>query len=357
MTELSDATPELNPEPKAESPPAESLIELFDDVAPTAPVIHDPWLLSAIPKDGWLERNGFAPALAALIVGILAFLIFQIVGGVMLVVLVGARIGATEFTAIIQSGADATMLLMENHADLMLVGNTIGQFTGMGFFVFLMAKLHVKGRFTWHFLRFSKPDPVFLGLGAIGLVVLWPSVLFLGLANQAIPLPQSIIDFEESMRAVLTFIPTVPLWIGILAIGVTPALCEEIFFRGYIQRNIQRSFGVTASIVAVGFVFGAYHLSLSQVLPLSALGIYMGYLTWRTGTIWPAVLVHFLNNGSQVMLMHTDFGEQMNSVDDPSLLSVLPIAIVGLSLYYLINKAITNRAEIRLVEIASLKDD
>jgi membrane protease YdiL (CAAX protease family) len=86
-----------------------------------------------------------------------------------------------------------------------------------------------------------------------------------------------------------------------VALALTPAVCEELLFRGYLQRQVERSWGAMASIVAVGILFGLYHLRPSQAVPLALLGVYMGYAVWATGSLWAGVLVHLLNNGFQVI--------------------------------------------------------
>jgi uncharacterized protein len=60
-------------------------------------------------------------------------------------------------------------------------------------------------------------------------------------------------------------------------------------------------------------LFGLYHLRLTQLLPLTAIGLYLAYLTWRTGSIWPAIVAHFVNNGVIVA-----FSEMSKSPDASS---------------------------------------
>jgi len=88
--------------------------------------------------------------------------------------------------------------------------------------------------------------------------------------------------------------------------AVTPAICEELIFRGYAQRQFERSVSPAMAIVLSGVLFSLYHLRLSQFLPLAAIGIYLAYLTWRTGSLWPAILAHFANNGVIVVVSQFD---------------------------------------------------
>lgn len=100
---------------------------------------------------------------------------------------------------------------------------------------------------------------------------------------------------------------------NLIVLAITPALCEELLFRGYFQRQLERGVGVLWGIALSGVVFGLYHLRLTQVLPLSLLGVYLAYLTWRTGSLWPAIVVHFANNGLAVIV--ADFIRRREDID------------------------------------------
>ena len=51
----------------------------------------------------------------------------------------------------------------------------------------------------------------------------------------------------------------------------------------------------------VGVAFGLYHLRLSQAIPLSILGVYLGFAVWATGSVWTGFVIHLLNNGVAVL--------------------------------------------------------
>ncbi|HRK72900.1 MAG TPA: CPBP family glutamic-type intramembrane protease, partial [Rhodothermales bacterium] len=65
----------------------------------------------------------------------------------------------------------------------------------------------------------------------------------------------------------------------------------------------------------------------AQALPLSLIGIYLCWLTWKTGSILPAVVVHFVNNGFSVV-MATALMNQKGF--DPSKLEQLPLPWYGI---------------------------
>ncbi len=163
--------------------------------------------------------------------------------------------------------------------------------------VLLWTKLHT--RQTANYLRFKAPDPGLVILSIIGLVALFPVIQWLGQVNQSLPLPKFLVDLERSQMELIERILSggVSLPATVFALAITPAICEEMLFRGYLQRQFERSLGAAGGIVVTGILFGLYHFRLSQAIPLAMLGVYLGFLVWRTGSIWVVVIIHFLNNG------------------------------------------------------------
>lgn len=95
-------------------------------------------------------------------------------------------------------------------------------------------------------------------------------------------------------------------------IAVTPAICEEMLFRGIVFQTMKKKYRITSAILAVGVLFGAYHMSLVKFLPTGLLGIVLCYTVYVTGSIYPAMLMHFVNNGLSVIISY--FPEQLGKV-------------------------------------------
>ena len=90
--------------------------------------------------------------------------------------------------------------------------------------------------------------------------------------------------------------------------------------------------GVLGGILFSGLIFGLYHLRPTQAVPLGILGIYLAYLTWRSGSIIPAIIVHFANNAFAVALGRFASLEEGRAMDIESfempLYIVLPAAVI-----------------------------
>jgi sodium transport system permease protein len=117
-----------------------------------------------------------------------------------------------------------------------------------------------------------------------------------------LPMPQEFLegmaDFlqAESLGRIL--------WL-LMLVAMTPAVCEEVLFRGVFLSGIRRRMTPFRAVVLNGIVFGAFHVPFATVyrlLPSATLGMLLAWVVLRTRSIWPAVFMHFVNNGSIVIL-------------------------------------------------------
>ncbi|MGH9347182.1 MAG: ABC transporter permease subunit/CPBP intramembrane protease [Vicinamibacterales bacterium] len=87
-----------------------------------------------------------------------------------------------------------------------------------------------------------------------------------------------------------------PLWVVWLVVAVTPAICEEALFRGFILSGL-RPLGAVPAIGISALLFGIAHASIYRLLPTFFLGLVLGIIVWRTGSLLGSVVAHALNNG------------------------------------------------------------
>jgi membrane protease YdiL (CAAX protease family) len=190
--------------------------------------------------------------------------------------------------------------LMATYTRELIVSNGVGQLLGLALPALLLTRLHTSR--IDGYLRLRGASVQLLVLAVVGVVGLQPVVQWLAQVNQQLPLPESMQAFEQTqmelIRSVLESGLGLPF--NLLMLSLIPGLCEELLFRGYAQRQFERGAGPVGGILLSGVLFGVYHLRLSQVLPLVLLGCYLAYLTWRTGSLWPAVLVHMAHNALAV---------------------------------------------------------
>ncbi len=96
-------------------------------------------------------------------------------------------------------------------------------------------------------------------------------------------------------------VPT--LFIAILVIGVSAAVCEETLFRGLISKGYER-LGVVASLLTTSILFGILHRDIQKGISTILLGVLIGFIVLRTKSIYCGMVAHFTNNTVVVFLTY-----------------------------------------------------
>lgn len=112
------------------------------------------------------------------------------------------------------------------------------------------------------------------------------------LQSNFLPAPES---FFKTLNE-LIIPPNTPAWQVVCSVALTPAICEEILFRGVFQGLLSTRFKPRTYIPLIGVLFGAFHFSLFRFIPTGTLGMLLSVLVWRTGSIFPAMALHFSHN-------------------------------------------------------------
>lgn len=116
-----------------------------------------------------------------------------------------------------------------------------------------------------------------------------------------------------------------------VSITIVPAIIEEFIFRGVILGTLRKYHGDVIAIIVSSVLFGFIHGNFLQT-PLTALsGMIMGYLTVKTGSIIPAMILHFVNNSLAVTsewIMKSIDNEQIYGLVDTII--ILAFIIIGL---------------------------
>ncbi|MBI3469569.1 MAG: CPBP family intramembrane metalloprotease, partial [Planctomycetes bacterium] len=97
------------------------------------------------------------------------------------------------------------------------------------------------------------------------------------------------------------------IWVKLLVMALLPAVCEEIAFRGFILAGFRHLGRKRLAIFLSAFVFGVVHGWLQQSIVATVTGCVLGYVVVQTGSILPAMLIHFVNNALVVGLAEFDF--------------------------------------------------
>ena len=95
------------------------------------------------------------------------------------------------------------------------------------------------------------------------------------------------------------------LLLNLLVIALIPAVGEELTFRGVLQQGLMRRVkSPHVAIILSAAIFSFIHFQFYGFLPRMFLGILLGYMFYITGSLWTSIAMHFVNNGTAVVLYY-----------------------------------------------------
>jgi membrane protease YdiL (CAAX protease family) len=167
-----------------------------------------------------------------------------------------------------------------------------------------------------------------------------PVTEFLGNLNEKMVLPKFLSglekwmrDSEDSAKKISdSMMQMKSIWnmvFDLIFIGLLTALVEEIMFRGCLQTIlVQWTKNNHAAVWITAILFSTFHLEFFGFLPRMFLGVLFGYFTAWSGSVWPAIWAHFVNNGTIVVIMYLVQQKQVDiNVDDQHMFSNVIYAV------------------------------
>jgi membrane protease YdiL (CAAX protease family) len=199
----------------------------------------------------------------------------------------------------------------------MLAAQAVGQILVLGLPVFWLVS-----RFTGDGL-FGKATLDWLGIGrqggvrpammaGVGMLLLQPALYsivglqilllpYLGVLGKSLVQGQSTFDLYFSKLAGGTSIEA--YLFSFLVFVLTPAFCEELFFRGYIQKCFVLSLSPGRAVFLTGMAFALFHFNGFNLLLLTLLGWYIGYIYWKSDNFLVPAVAHGTNNLVALILL------------------------------------------------------
>jgi hypothetical protein len=253
--------------------------------------------------DGSWEKPGRNPIGAGIAGLLITGALYTTLGGLILSVV-----------ALILSSHDKSWVRTDNFVDFLLSYYQKFQVpilvvtAVMEFAVFFGITLLLVRR--WHssqpsrYLSYNRPaalDLVLAGLGAVAVVPIaelldsWSYILFPVLR-----------ELQSGESALLSIHSAGKAALVIFAVSITPAICEEAIFRGWLQHTIRRKASAAVSIIVTGVIFALFHMSPLSIVALAFVGFYLGYLFERSGTLFASMTAHCIYNFTIIALVNVD---------------------------------------------------
>ena len=154
----------------------------------------------------------------------------------------------------------------------------------------------------------TKPAIGTLLIATIGMLLAMPVINWLGEVNQYMKLPEALSGIESWMKdseakatelteAFTRGTSVTKLVLNLFVVAFMAALSEEIFFRGIVQKVLIECFkNKHAGVWISAALFSAFHMQFYGFIPRMMMGAYLGYMFLWSGSLWPGMLAHFINN-------------------------------------------------------------
>ncbi len=169
------------------------------------------------------------------------------------------------------------------------------------FFTIFMFKFLTKTSLKKTFYAFSYQKVSFrivlISIG-LGVVVYFLNIFIASFFNSIL----SLIGYEFSTSTSST--PTIlTLILGLIFTAILPAICEENTHRGMLLFG-NAKLGLVKNILLTGLMFGLLHMNIEQFFYATMIGIFLNFVLYATDSIYPSIIIHFMNNGIGVTLSY-----------------------------------------------------
>ena len=189
--------------------------------------------------------------------------------------------------------------------------------------------------------RLRKPDTTVFLLGIAGVIIVQPALqsymylqnLALDSLPQGIEIIKQIKDLMDSLEAatmnLVTAYSAAEFVTVSFVIAVTPAICEEFFFRGLIFYNFEKQMFSVRAVFMTGFIFAIYHFHPFNLLPLIVLGYYLAFVVYYSNSIFTGIAAHFTFNFISAYMVYV-YGKEGFENPDGTVMDNMPLLIAGI---------------------------
>ncbi|MDD3077745.1 MAG: CPBP family intramembrane metalloprotease [Paludibacter sp.] len=173
------------------------------------------------------------------------------------------------------------------------------------------------------------------------MIVAIPFINLLGNINQQIALPEFMSGIEQWMKSTEEQLADLTekivnvhslggLSFNLLVIALVPAIGEELFFRGTIQKLFTERGKIHTGIWIAAIIFSTFHMQFYGFIPRMLLGALFGYLLVWGKNLWLPITAHFTNNAFAVIFYYLKYnGVKVPDIDTIGTGSTLWLGIVS----------------------------
>jgi len=179
----------------------------------------------------------------------------------------------------------------------LLLGSLIAKNPSLGMLIVYVLVMGLSILFAWKMSERSTFSAGPFPLKLLPWVILLTPTIALLMEPLIEALPYAA-EFNEMMLQAIGDNTT----LAFLTVAVAAPLLEEVLFRGIVLDGFLKNYNPTKAIVWSAVIFGLVHLNPYQFIPAFLIGLIMGWIYWKTGSLWLCILIHFINNSAGFVL-------------------------------------------------------
>lgn len=119
--------------------------------------------------------------------------------------------------------------------------------------------------------------------------------------QELFPMPEPLAEGIEAMLRAKSLADGVIL---VIAVVFLAGILEEMLFRGMLLGSLEATFDVTRAVLFCALLFALFHMNPWTAVQILVFGVVLGVLAWKSQSIWPAALVHAINNGFEFAVLN-----------------------------------------------------
>ena len=167
---------------------------------------------------------------------------------------------------------------------------------------------------------------LFMGCGTMLIGIILTSFVSMLFPTEAEMVSSGLMNELMSDNELLTF----------AVVALTPAVCEEMLFRGFLFSAFRGRYKIVVSVLLTAVIFGVYHMSIVRFFTTALLGAALAVIVYYSDSIFPAMVMHAINNGIAVLQMyHPDTMENifpLFAVEEPGIMESIVVSTMGILL-------------------------
>jgi len=150
------------------------------------------------------------------------------------------------------------------------------------------------------------------------------------------PMPDA---FQEMLKQAMEFSGTAEFTSLVFSAVVLAGICEEMLFRGFLQKSFEHAFDVTKAIMLTSLIFAVVHLNPWWTIQIIVFAIFLGVMAWKSDSIFPSIIAHSINNAMALVFWNvkdTDISWYLSGdhVNPFIIIAAIIVMVIGFQQFY-----------------------